>query len=89
MKQPDRFERIVLKKCYPDMSVDKDEAINLLRREHAWFRRSIMKEKRALTLLAFKTRQSNDPRDLAIADCLYSRVTLCEELLSQLAQRRK
>lgn len=40
-QKPDRFERMVLKKTYPDMSVDKDDAINLLRNEHAWMRRMV------------------------------------------------
>jgi hypothetical protein len=40
-RKPDRFERMVLKKTYPDMAVDKDDAIKLLRNEHAWMERMV------------------------------------------------
>lgn len=94
-RNPDRFERVVIKcslygngSCVPDL-VSVVDAIGLLRKEHRWVERMITTEKRELTLLAHKTRQSNDPRDIALADCLYARVHQCEEFIRWLQQRRK
>ena len=96
MKKLDRFERMVLSQFERWRSAVGDTAqwhcpdvIKLLRKEHAWMVRMVLKEKREITELAFKTRQSTDPRDIAIADRLYARVTQCEDILHRLHQRRK
>lgn len=96
-QKPDRFERAATRAAYkltwdkehPDGGELQTAIVNELRKEHRWVERLITKEKRELTLLAFKTRQSNDPRDIAIADCLYARVHQCEEFIRWLRQRRK
>lgn len=41
MKKSDRWERMVLKKANPDFLIGTNEAIYLLRKEHAWLRRTI------------------------------------------------
>lgn len=101
-RKPDRFERRLrarMSKYYwleqiasfslDDCGMSGTEVVKELRKEHRWMERMITKEKRDLTLLAFKTRQSNDPRDIALADCLYARVHQCEEFIRWLQQRRK
>ncbi len=41
MKKPDKFERMVLKISAPDFSVHSQEAITLLRRQHAAYVRMV------------------------------------------------
>lgn len=94
-RKPDQFARTVNQfvKSDTDSGYDAllfpDDAIYLLRKEHAWMRRMVTKEKRRLTELACKTRQSGDPRDQVLADYLEARVAQCEDILVLLDQRRK
>lgn len=73
-RKPDRFERMVLKKTYPDMAVYKEDAINLLRKEHAWMRRQLS----AIAKIKFE----EGPFHAGVAVAI-------EEMLYRLEQRRK
>lgn len=82
-RKPDRFERMVLKKTYPDMAVDKDDAIKLLRNEHAWMRRMV----ESLTRYDHAKDNHDDVcREWSMAQGRWLRRS---EVLEQLDQRRK
>lgn len=85
MKKPDRAERVVAK--YGERSMDEyhtcvltdREVIGLLRKEHAWMRRTIQKRQRSIDGLA---------TDLH-PDFVDGYTQACVEFLYLLDQRRK
>lgn len=44
MKQPDRWERLVKERMETDGGIWSDSAADLLRKEHAWVMRMVLKE---------------------------------------------
>lgn len=82
-KKPDRFERVVLKATCPDMCVDKDAAIDLLRKEHAWVVRMVTKH------LSKWTDRTGPGIDAQEAYGRYCRALQCQEIIDQLNRRGK
>lgn len=82
-KKPDRWERMVLKVTYPDMCVDKDAAINLLRKEHAEMVNIVQNH---LSKWTDRTGPDIDAQEAYGRRC---RALQCQEILDQLKRRAK
>jgi hypothetical protein len=90
MKKPDRFQREVDEHNGLDGGwMRAVDVIGLLRDQHQAVMRMVRKEKRELVKAERKTRQSTDPRDILIADCLKSRVAQCTDVLTKLKERKR
>lgn len=93
-KKPDRWTRTVLAEmkkydtpCTPCIWLNGPDVVKLLRKQHKAVVDVVRKEMREVTFLEAKTRRSTDTRDIAIADCLESRVVQCQDILMLLKKR--
>ena len=95
-RTPDRWDRLVLKRLRK-ASIPGDvacwltpqEAIALLRTEHLRVVEIVRTERREIVALEAKTRKAGAPQDLVTAECLASRITQCDDILTKLKARAR
>ena len=95
-KKMDKFERMVssslVGRCEmlgPSMLMREQDAVTLLRQYHREVVGMVKQEQREMRALAKKTRESTQPADHFIADCLDSRVVECAGILDKLKELAK
>jgi hypothetical protein len=91
-RTPDRFDRIAekaLKKSANKRFFAPAEVAEMMREEHRWVFDMVQQERREIMALERKTRKAGTPQDMAIAECLRSRIMQCNDILTKVKARSK